>query len=113
MRLYKSLVLLYGTDVPKEKPLQRLLGRVVESVSSEDTRDLSVFVLVEDDVAVILDEAALSERAVECAERVLRNTSKMRIAQKKLHVVTYGGVSVMIVLENLLDGFSYLGLVVL
>jgi alpha-amylase/alpha-mannosidase (GH57 family) len=38
---------------------------------------------------------------------------KMRTAQKKLRAATYGGVVVVIVLEHLLDGFSYLGLVVL
>jgi GGDEF domain-containing protein len=67
---------LYSTNVPNQKTLQRLLRRVVQRISSEDARDLPVFVLVEDDVAVVLDEAALRERAVQRAERVLRNISK-------------------------------------
>ena len=40
-------------------------------LAGEEALRLAVLVLVEDDVAVVLDEAALAEGAVERAERVL------------------------------------------
>lgn len=50
--------------------LDRFLGRVIERVWCEHALSLAVLVLVEDDIAVVLDEAALRECAVEGTESV-------------------------------------------
>lgn len=52
-------------------PLSHLLGWAVQSTLSENSRRLSFSVLVEDDISVVFDEAALSERAIESSECIL------------------------------------------
>jgi len=73
--------------------LKILLGRGVKSVWGEDAHGLATPVLVEDNVAIVFDEAALSEGAVKCAEGV-------------------GGIVVVVIFKNLLDCFGDVWLVV-